>query len=174
MKLRTLFAAAWVAIGLTLPALAQKEDLPLGEQDYRKLVELGKKNDDAWSKSNAAAVAALFTKDALFLTPTGILSGTDAIQQHYEDDFRDFQVRGVRVTAVSRIIQAHAVGKNMAWAIGEWAQTIAGPANLVKELHGNSVILAQRDGDSWKWRLLSINVAPTTVNLMAYPTATPD
>jgi hypothetical protein len=46
---------------------------------------------------------------------------------------------------------------------------------MVNQYYGNSVIVAQRDGDAWKWRLLSISVAPPTVNLLrAYPTATPD
>jgi len=167
MKLHVLLALAGLTTGLTLPALAQQEEPPLGEQDYQKLVELGKKNDEAWSKRDATALAALYTKDALFVTPSGILSGKDAIEQRYEDGFKDFQVKGVRVTTVSRAVEAHAVGNNMAWEVG-------GPANLVKEVHGNSVVLAQRDGDAWKWRLLIINVAPATVNLRAYPTATPD
>jgi uncharacterized protein (TIGR02246 family) len=174
MKLHVLLALAGLTTGLTLPALAQQEEPPLGEQDYQKLVELGKKNDEAWSKRDATGLASLYTKDALFVTPSGILSGRDASEQRYEDDFKDFQVKGVRVTTVSRAVEAHAVGNNMAWAVGEWTQTFTGPANLVKEVHGNSVVLAQRDGDAWKWRLLIINVAPATVNLRAYPAATPD
>ena len=69
MKLHVLLALAGLTTGLTLPALAQQEEPPLGEQDYQKLVELGKKNDEAWSKRDATALAALYTKDALFVTP---------------------------------------------------------------------------------------------------------
>jgi uncharacterized protein (TIGR02246 family) len=176
MKLHSLFALAGLIVGLTLPALAQQEEEqpPLGEQDYQKLVELETKNDEAWSKRDAAGLAALYTKDALFVTPSGILSGRDAIERRYQDDFNDFQVKGIRVTTVSRVVEAHAVGNNTAWAVGEWTHTVAGPANLVKDIHGHSVILAKREGDAWKWRLLIINVTPATVNFMAYPTATPD
>ncbi len=173
MKLHVLLALAGLTIGLAVPALAQQKEPPLGEQDYQKLVELGKKNDEAWSNHDAGALAALYTGDALFVTPSGVLSGRDAIEKRYEDDFKDFQKKAVRVTIVSKPVEAHAVGNNMAWAVGEWTQTFTGPANLVKEVHGNSVVLAQRDGDTWKWRLLIINVAPATVNLMAYPKATP-
>ena len=105
--------------GLTLPALAQQEEPPLGEQDYQKLVELGKKNDEAWSKRDAIALAALYTKDALFVISSGILSGKDAIEQRYADGFKDFQVKGVRVTTASRAVEAHAVGNNMAWEVGD-------------------------------------------------------
>ena len=176
MKLHALFALAGLTVCLNLPALAQQEEEqhPLGERDYQKLVELEAKNDEAWSKRDAAGLAALYTKDALFVTPSGILSGRDAIERRYQDDFNDFQVKGIRVTTVSRVVEAHAVGNNTAWAVGEWTQTFTGPANLVKEVHGNSVVLAQREGDAWKWRLLIINVAPATVNLRAYPTVTPD
>ena len=175
MKLHALLALAGLTIGLTLPALAQQEEEqpPLGEQDYQKLVELETKNDEAWSRRDAAALAALYTKDALFLTPSGVLSGREEIERRYQDDFNNFQIRGVRVTIVSRIVEAHAVGNNTAWAVGEWIQTLAGPSNLVKEVDGNSVILAKREGDAWKWRLLIINVIPTTINFMAYPAATP-
>jgi uncharacterized protein (TIGR02246 family) len=174
MKLHVLLALAGLTIGLTLPTLAQQEEPSLDEQDYHKLVELEKRNDEAWSKRDAAALAALYTENALFVTPSGILSGRAAIQQHYEAGFKDFQERGVRVTTLSRVIQAHAVSNNMAWAVGEWSQTFAGPANLVKEVDGNSVIFANREGDAWKWRLLIINVAPATINLMAYPKVTPE
>jgi uncharacterized protein (TIGR02246 family) len=98
MKLHVILALAGLTIGLAVPALAQQKEPPLGEQDYQKLVELGKKNDEAWSNHDAAALAALYTGDALFVTSSGILSGRDAIEKRYEDDFKDFQKKAVRVT----------------------------------------------------------------------------
>ena len=65
------------------------------------------------------------------MTPSGILWGRDAIEQRYEDDFKDFQVKGVRVTTVSRAVEAHAVGNNMAWAVGEWTD-VTGPETWSK------------------------------------------
>jgi hypothetical protein len=53
------------------------------------------------------------------------------------------------VTVVSKPGEAHAIGDNTAWALGQWTQTFTGPDNTVKEVHGNSVVLAERDGDAW-------------------------
>jgi hypothetical protein len=80
------------------------------------------------------------------------------------------------VTVVSKPGEAHAIGDNTAWALGQWTQTFTGPDNTVKEVHGNSVVLAERDGDAWKWRLLFVNVVPppaATGTATPSPTTTP-
>jgi cytochrome oxidase Cu insertion factor (SCO1/SenC/PrrC family) len=90
MKLQ-LLALAVLAGGLTVSALAQQKDTPLSEQDYQKLVALGKKNDEAWSKSDAAALGSLYTENAEFVTPAGILTGKEAIQKRYLRQFQGFR-----------------------------------------------------------------------------------
>jgi uncharacterized protein (TIGR02246 family) len=175
MKLQ-LLALAVLAGGLTVSALAQQKDTPLSEQDYQKLVALGKKNDEAWSKSDAAALGSLYTENAEFVTPAGILTGKEAIQKRYQDNFKDFEKRSIHVTTVSKPVEAHAIGENTAWALGQWTQTFTGADNTVKEVHGNSLVLADRDGDEWKWRVLIVNVAPqaaANATATASPTATP-
>jgi hypothetical protein len=87
-----------------------------------------------------------------------------------KDGFKDFEKRSVHVTTVSKPVEAHAIGDNTAWALGQWTQTFTGPDNTVKEVHGDSVVLAERDGDAWKWRLLIVNVASAPA---ATGTATP-
>jgi hypothetical protein len=74
------------------------------------------------------------------------------------------------VARISKPVEAHAIGDNTAWALGQWTQTFTGPDNTVKEVHGDSVVLAERDGDAWKWRLLIVNVASAPA---ATGTATP-
>ena len=80
MKIRLLVGLVVLAMGFALPAFAQQKEPSLSEQDREQILAIGKKNDDAWSKSDAAALAALFTEDAVFVTPGGILSGREAIQ----------------------------------------------------------------------------------------------
>jgi hypothetical protein len=72
LKLHVLLALAALVVGFTVPALAQQKEPPLSEQDYQKLLAMGKKNDEAWSKSDAAALVALYTDDAVFVTPSAI------------------------------------------------------------------------------------------------------
>jgi uncharacterized protein (TIGR02246 family) len=93
MKLHVLLALAALVVGFTVPALAQQKEPPLSEQDYQKLLAMGKKNDEAWSKSDAAALVALYTDDAVFVTPSGILSGKEAIEKRYQDVFKDLEKR---------------------------------------------------------------------------------
>ena len=137
---------------------------------------LGKKNDEAWGKSDADALCSLYTENAEFVTPSGILTGKEAIHKRYEDNFKDFEKRSIHVTTVSKPVEAHAIGENSAWAIGQWTQTFTSADNTIKEVHGNSLILADRDGDEWKWRVLIVNVAPqqaTSGNATPSPTTTP-
>jgi uncharacterized protein (TIGR02246 family) len=69
---------------------------------------------------DAAALVALYTDDAVFVTPSGILSGKEAIEKRYQDAFKDFERRSVHVTSVSKPVEAHAIGDNTAWALGQW------------------------------------------------------
>ena len=112
----------------------------------------------------------------MFVTPSGILSSKEAIEKRYQDVLKDLEKRSVHVTVVSKPVEAHAIGDNTAWALGQWTQTFTGPDDTVKEVHGNSVVLAERDGDVWKWRLLFVNVAPppaATGTAIPSPTTTP-
>ena len=75
MKMRLLFALAALAIGLAVRAFAQVETLMPGFSgnlagDVKALDEfnvLRMKEDEAFNKNDAAALAALFTEDALLV-----------------------------------------------------------------------------------------------------------
>jgi ketosteroid isomerase-like protein len=86
MKIRLVVALVGLAISFALPAFAQQKEPSLSEQDREQILAIGKKNDDAWSKSDAAALAALFTEDAVFVTPGGDALG----QRRYKNVIRTF------------------------------------------------------------------------------------
>jgi hypothetical protein len=190
MKLRVLLAFAGLAIGFALPTFAQQKEPSLSEQDRQQIEALGKKNDEAWSKSDAAALATLFSEDALLVGPGSMISGREAIQKRYEDFFKNLagltlpksmfesgaSLAPGHLTNVSKIVELHPIDNNTAWAVGQWTQTGPGPNNTVKELHGNWATLNERIGDTWKWRLQIYNVAPspsTTSTATPSPTTTP-
>ena len=86
MKIRTLLALVGLAIGFALPTYAQQKDPadpPIVQQrDLLGVAEaigefgdLHRKLDEAYDKNDAAAVAALFTEDGLFVTPDEMFSG---------------------------------------------------------------------------------------------------
>jgi hypothetical protein len=87
MKIRTLLALVGLAISFALPTLAQQKDTP-DPQFREKLVAAIKKHTDALDKNDAAAIAANFTEDGVFVTPEGTFFGREAIEKHYVDDFK--------------------------------------------------------------------------------------
>jgi Nuclear transport factor 2 (NTF2) domain len=87
MKLRLLLALVGLATSLALPTFAQT-NTPY-PQLREALATLNKTFDDGFVNSDAAALAALYTDDAVHVTWNGPpIYGREAIQKHFEDDFK--------------------------------------------------------------------------------------
>ena len=133
------------------PRIVQQRDL-LGVADALKVFgELSQKLDEAYNKNDAAAVAALFTEDAVLVAPDGIFSGRQAIQKRYEDTFQRWPFtlfndpRDCHLKAIDNAI----------WSFGEWGGTLqdqTGPV-FVKGYFSSIYV---REGDDWKIRMLSL------------------
>jgi hypothetical protein len=98
MKVRALVILVGLAIGFALAAFAQQKDTvkpPNAQQrdlraDVTALYEfnvLGTKEQEAFNKNDASAVAALFTEDAVLVAPDGMFFGRQAIEKRYADMF---------------------------------------------------------------------------------------
>jgi shikimate kinase len=85
MKIRTVVILVGLAFSFALPAFAQQKDAvkpPIAQQrdllaDVKALYEfgaLGTKEEEAFNKNDASAVAALFTEDAVLVAPGGMFS----------------------------------------------------------------------------------------------------
>ncbi len=81
--------AGW-AIGTAVPAFAQQKD-SVDPKIAREIDALGKLAE-AINKNDAVAVAAVFTEDAVCVTPQGPIYGREAIKEHYADVFTHFQL----------------------------------------------------------------------------------
>jgi ketosteroid isomerase-like protein len=77
---------------------------------------------------DAAAVAALFTEDALLVAPDGMFSGRKEIEKRYEDTF---QRSPSTIFSDPRDHLLNAID-NAAWSAGEWSSTFK--ARLVPSL----------------------------------------
>ena len=89
--MRLLGALVGSAISFAWPIFAQQKEPTLTEQDRQQLVALHKKWDEAENNNDAAALAALFTEDAAFVTDKGPVSGREAIKQWFADDFQEWR-----------------------------------------------------------------------------------
>jgi ketosteroid isomerase-like protein len=79
MKMRLLGALVGLAIGFAVPAIAQEKEVA-DPEIRRQLDVIDSKFDEAYDKNDAAAIASLFTQDAVDVTPTGVFSGQQAMK----------------------------------------------------------------------------------------------
>ena len=92
MKIPSLIALAGIAIGFAGPALAQQNAAGVDPAIIQQLENtISAKYNEAVDKHDAAAIAALYTEDAVFLTATGPLYGQKAIEKFYEDIFASWK-----------------------------------------------------------------------------------
>src|SRR5271167_4703098 len=90
MRIRhLLLTLAGLVIGFTLPTFAQQANAP-DPQLREALATLNTKFDEGFVNSDAAALAALYTDDAVHITSFSDppFYGREAIQKHFEDDFK--------------------------------------------------------------------------------------
>jgi ketosteroid isomerase-like protein len=87
MKIRLVVALVGLAISFALPAFAQQKDAA-DPQIRQQIDALAKKLDEAFNDNDAAAAAALFTEDGIFVTPQGPIYGREAIEKYYAELFQ--------------------------------------------------------------------------------------
>ncbi len=152
MKIPILLALAGLAVSFAVPTFAQQKDTA-DPQTAQQIRAAAKKYDEAFSKNDAAAMAALFTDDAVQVAPDGVYYGREAIEKRYgELVFQQFHCNNHLV----RVDQVIAVGSEVCW-IGEWTCDCGG--NQVK---GYLSTVAVRDGDDWKIRISTLSVIPAS------------
>jgi uncharacterized protein (TIGR02246 family) len=166
MRTPFLVTLAGLAIGFAVPTFAQEKDTVdsrIAKQrdllgDAKALGEFGEliqKQDDAYSKNDAAALAALFTEDALLVAPDGMFSGRQEIEKRYEDTF---QRSPSTLFSDPREHLLRAID-NAAWSTGEWSSTLQSDAGTVF-VRGYWSAIYVRDAGTWKIRLLTLSERP--------------
>jgi uncharacterized protein (TIGR02246 family) len=147
MKMRLVVALAGFAISFALPTFAQQTDT-IDPKTAQQIRALGMKYDEAFNKYDSAALAALYTEDAVFATPEGNFSGRQAIEKRYvEWSFQRWHSAN-HLIKVDRVI---AVG-NEVRAIGKWSCNYQGSGGRTKQVLGNYTWVIVRAGDTWKIR----------------------
>jgi ketosteroid isomerase-like protein len=148
-----------LAITFAVPAFAQQKET-VDPDILEQLAALGKKIHEAWSKNDAAALAATYTEDAVLVHDTGPVYGREAIEKHYADLFKQVHFSnhfGKRDQYSPHII---ATAGNEIRENGDWSLTyqVAGGGPI--QLKGYWSAIRVREGDAWKTRMEMSNVAP--------------
>jgi uncharacterized protein (TIGR02246 family) len=167
VRLHVLIALAESAISFAVPSIAQQKDTAdpwivqqrdlLG--DVKALDEFGAlshKLDEAYNKNDAAAAAALFTQDALLVTPDGMFSGRQDIEKRYEDMFQRWPITDFNGRRERRHLNAI---DNAVWSAGQWASTSQSQTGPVFAW-GCWTAIYVREGDAWKFRMLTLSEHP--------------
>jgi uncharacterized protein (TIGR02246 family) len=153
---RFLIVTALIAAVLSAPASArQKQMAPVGPKP--EIETLVKRQTDFLMKKDAAALADLFSDDAVYATASGeIFSGRAKIRDYYSKTIPGL---GDNFTRESTTDEVHVAGTT-AWALGH-GRTVIRTQEGVADLRDHWVAIYETVGGEWKVRALSLgeNVA---------------
>jgi uncharacterized protein (TIGR02246 family) len=167
MKIRSAVALVGLAMSFALPTFAQETDTP-DPQLRQKLIDVIAKHADAINKNDAAAAAACFAHDAVYVTDRGPVNGREAIEKWYADLFKKVQYTYYVITIDQDSPHVISTVGNEIWAAGGWSSTIKGEKFDPRQIQGYWSVI--RAGDDWKIRMLSSNSTPESAISFALPT----
>jgi len=159
MKIRLVAALVGLAVSFAFPTFAQQTNTP-DPQLRQKLVDVIAKHSDALNKNDAAAAAACFTQDAVFVTDRGPVNGREAIEKWYADFFKKV-LWSDHVLTIDQD-SPHVIGTagNEIWATGGWSLTFKFKSEKFGPKQTKGYWSVIRMGDDWKIRMLTSNSAP--------------
>jgi uncharacterized protein (TIGR02246 family) len=140
---------AGLAIGFVLPAIAEQTNTT-DPQTTQKLRSVSKAYDEAVSNNDAAAAAALFTDDAVFVSDRGPLDGRQAIEQWYTGVFQVWHPKNHIGTPDGN--GPRSTTDSEAWETGAWSETGQDKAGHHMQVRGYWSTIYVREGDNWKLR----------------------
>ena len=146
-----------LTISFVLPTFAQQKDT-VDPKLHQRLVALVNKHAEAFNKNDAAAVAAAFTDDGVYVPETGPVTGRPAIEKYWADVFKQLHLSNEIVTVDEDSPHIIGTAGNEIWATGAWSATIQGKDWGPKDIKGYWSVI--REGDDWKIRMLTWNVTP--------------
>jgi uncharacterized protein (TIGR02246 family) len=168
MKIRLVVALAGLAISFALPTFAQQTNTP-DPQLRQRLVDVIAKHAEAINKNDAAAAAACFTQDAVYVTDRGPVNGREAIEKWYAELFKKVQFTYYVITIGQDSPHVISTAGNEIWAAGGWSSTIKGENFGPRQITGYWSVI--RVGDDWKIRMLTSNSTPGSERIsFALPT----
>jgi ketosteroid isomerase-like protein len=171
MKIRSVVALVWLAVVFAMPTFAQQKDTP-DPQTSQKILAIGKAFDEGENNNDAAAIAALFTDDAVFVTDRGPVNGRQAIEKWYTDLFKGWHPKSHITKFDGNAPHLIGTAGNELWATGEWSDTGQGNTGGPIQIKGCWAAIYNREGHDWKLRMLAYNLTPAPAATPS-PTASP-
>ena len=141
----------------------------IDQQTLQQLEAKRKKYDEAVNNNDAAAVALLFTKDAIFVTEIGLSYGRQGVENLYAEWF---DAPGWHTSDYIGKIDPNSIHflgtTDYVMLGGKWSETNQVEGERPCQLQGYWSWIVTRVGDDWKIRLMTYNripaPAPTTAS----------
>ena len=179
MKKRLVAPLIGLVTAFALPTYAQQKDLA-DPQTSQKILALIEALNLAQNNNDAAAVAAFFTRDGVFVTLEGPIIGRQAIQKWYTEAWQQSGMLFTNYVTKFDGNGFHLIGTadNELWATGESSQTGQGKNGEPIPVKNHWLCIFVREGDDWKIRACAYNMTPESVILIyksytQQPAATP-
>jgi len=136
MKMRLAVILVGLVLSLAGLTFAQQKDT-VDPQTVEQIHALAMKYDEAFNKQDPAAIAALYTEDAVYVAHHGTFHGRQAIEKTYANYFQHWHSIN-HVSTVDRVI---AVGNDVR-AFGTWSSAF-------QDTNG----APRKDGGHYRWLL---------------------
>ena len=164
MKKRLVAPLIGLVIAFALPTYAQQKDLA-DPQTTQKILALIEALNLAENNNDAAAIAAFFTRDGVFVTLEGPIIGRQAIQKWFTDFFQSSPLRPKNSMAKVDGNAFHLIGTagNALWATGEYSETVQGKNGEPIPVKSYNFWILVREGEDWKIRVDAWGLTPATV-----------
>ena len=177
MKKRLVAPLIGLVIAFALPTYAQQKDLA-DPQTSQKILALIEALNLAQNNNDAAAIAAFFTRDGVFVTLEGPIIGRQAIQKWLTDVYQWWHPKNSIHKVDGNVVHSIGTAGNELWATGEWSETGQGKTGEPIPIKGYWFFIFVREADDWKVRVTGGNVTPDSVILInksfaPQPAATP-
>jgi uncharacterized protein (TIGR02246 family) len=164
MKKRLVVSLVGLAINFALPTYAQQKDLA-DPETIQKFVAMGKAASEAHNNLDAAAFAAFYARNAVFLTPDRPIIGRQAIQKWFTDFFQKSPQHPQNSMGKIDGNALHVIGTdgNTMWATGEYSETVQGKNGEPIPVKSYNFWIFVREGEDWKILVDAWGLTPATV-----------
>ena len=140
MKIRSAVALVGLTISFALPTSAQEQSA-VDPETRQEIEAVGRQFAEVYNKHDAAAIAALYTQDAVRVEDWGV-GGSHVGREAIEKDFAEFLASSFP-PPVAKLVQMYTIEDRIAeiseYSAGAW--------------HGHVVKIYVRDADTWKIRM---------------------
>jgi uncharacterized protein (TIGR02246 family) len=140
-----------LAGGLAVPATAQQSLEQEARQAGEAIVQAYNK---AGQSKDPAALAAVYTEDAILVMPGGPLVGREAIQQYFSEAFKRFTLQAAKLDTATLI-----AGGQVMLRTGSFTGVLQAPNTTPTPVKGYWATTDVREGGKWKIRLEEDNMA---------------